>query len=128
MKKKLVISLMIIFVIIVVIFCYFSFFKQSDEQKEIVLNSLTGTIYNITDNDIVLKDINNVEYNINLDGIDSGSIYLGDSVSIEYEGELSDKNDENIKIHNIKVIDTEDRVPIDWNDNGIFSHYYVDAY
>ena len=82
MKKKLVISLMIIFVIIVVIFCYFSFFKQSDEQKEIVLNSLTGTIYNITDNDIVLKDINNVEYNINLDGIDSGSIYLGDSVSI----------------------------------------------
>ena len=128
MKKKLVISLMIIFVIIVVIFCYFRFFKQSDEQKEIVLNSLTGTIYNITDNDIVLKDINNVEYNINLDGIDSGSIYLGDSVSIEYEGELSDKNDENIKIHNIKVIDTEDRVPIDWNDNGIFSYYYVDAY
>ena len=128
MKKKLVISLIIIFVIIVVIFCYFSFFKQSDEQKEIVLNSLTGTIYNITDNDIVLKDINNVEYNINLDGIDSGSIYLGDSVSIEYEGELSDKNDENIKIHNIKVIDTEDRVPVDWNDNGIFSYYYVDAY
>lgn len=128
MKKKLVISLIIIFVIIVVIFCYFSFFKQSDEQKEIVLNSLSGTIYNITDNDIVLKDINNVEYNINLDGIDSGSIYLGDSVSIEYEGELSDKNDENIKIHNIKVIDTEDRVPIDWNDNGIFSYYYVDAY
>ena len=58
MKKNLVISLIIIFVIIVVIFCYFSFFKQSDEQKEIVLNSLTGTIYNITDNDIVLKDIN----------------------------------------------------------------------
>ena len=31
-------------------------------------------------------------------------------------------------VHNIKVINSENRVPVEWNDKGLFSKYYVDAY
>ena len=129
MKKKIIVILIIILIILVVIFVYTRFLNmQIDNEEEVTLNSINGTVYNISDSEITIKDTNNVEFTFNTEDINLDNVFLGDTISIDYEGELLAEIEQIALVHNVKLINNENRVPVEWNDKGLFSKYYVDAY
>ncbi len=129
MKKILIIILILVVLSIIGYFCYIQFFDaQNEQQEKIPTQTISGIIYESSDSSITIKDLNGIEYIFNLEN-SNNDVFIGDDINIEYEGTLLGNNEtENVKVVNIILEDSKNRVPIDWNDNGIFSKYYVDAY
>lgn len=106
--KKIIFSLIIILVISVS-----SFIVINNLKKE----ELKVTVISINDERILIQDKNNIIYELD----NTLDIELGDKIKIYYKDELNTKNI--IKYELLKESNLDS-----WNDNGLFSEYYEQAY
>ncbi len=109
----------------VIILCSLVIFKK---DKEIIKkdNTLSGMIYKINNNDFLLKTTNDVFYTFNNNDY---NLNIGDNIIINYTGVLNLKDDiQTVKINKLEKISHGLEYPIFWNDSGIFSAYYEQAY
>lgn len=97
--------------------------KENTDKK-----MLQGTILSISNSTVMVQDNNNIIYtfkNDNLASCDKGNVLL------EYTG-LLNKNIEyqDVSILNCNTVDVIDNIsmPLEWNDDGMFSKYYKLAY
>lgn len=97
--------------------------KENTDKK-----MLQGTILSISNSTVMVQDNNNIIYtfkNDNLASCDKGNVLL------EYTG-LLNKNIEyqDVSIIDCNTVDVIDNVnmPLEWNDEGMFSKYYKLAY
>lgn len=97
--------------------------KENTDKK-----MLQGTILSISDSKVMVQDNNNIIYtfkNDNFDSCDKGNVLL------EYTG-LLNKNIEyqDVSIIDCNTVDVIDNIsmPLEWNDEGMFSKYYKLAY
>lgn len=97
--------------------------KENTDKK-----MLQGTILSISDSKVMVQDNNNIIYtfkNDNLASCDKGNVLL------EYTGLLN----KNIEYQDVSIIDCNAvnvidniNMPLEWNDDGMFSKYYKLAY
>lgn len=101
----------------------------SKKEKTSEIETLEATIMYKEDGLITVKDNDNIIYTFELDEKD---LEVGDYVLLEYAG-LIDKNkekqDAKIISYEVKSVNKDiNGIPSDYNDDGIFSTYYVMAY
>ena len=125
MNKKLLFYIMCV-IILVIIFALIFFTKK---DKTIETNKLEATILSLEDGLLIVQDSSNVIYVFEEAVV---GLEVGDSIVLEYAG-LLDKNksiqEGKVISYNISEPSTSQRnIPNDFNDDGIFSTYYVLAY
>ena len=122
MKKNIT-----LIVLLVVTLLFGTFGINISKTKEDIFE-LEALIVSIDDNNITLIDNNDIIYTFDNSFL---NVNLGDNIIIEYTG-LLDKNSDiqNIEIVNYSVSETinTSSIPASYQDNGIFSTYYVMAY
>jgi len=126
MNKKMLIGISFIFM--VVIFCIFSLFIYSEQYNE-EIDKIEGIVLYKSDSILTIQDKNHIIYTINVNGVEAD---VGDDILVEYTGIL-DKNSEcqDVSVTNysiLNVLDDKSDIPQKYQDNGIFSDYYLLAY
>ena len=128
-KKSVIVILLFIFMALTL---FGIFYNNPKDEKKVNLkektNTLNAMIINKENGKITVQDSDNIIYTFNLDA----DFKLGDTVQIEYDGDL-DKNKElqDIIIKDYEVMyDYNDKngIPKLWLDDGLFKKYYEKAY
>ncbi len=106
---------------------FVSLIISKDNKKE--MKNLTATVISKSDTLLTLKDSNNIIYTFKTNEVDAE---VGENILLSYTG-IIDKNSEiqDVSIEDYKIIKTvkdENDIPSDWQDNGIFSDFYIMAY
>ena len=125
MNKKLLFYIMCV-IILVIIFALIFFTKK---DKTIETNKLEATILSLEDGLLIVQDSSNIIYIFDEAVV---GLEVGDSIILEYSGLL----DKNKAIQEGQVISysattqntDENGIPTDFDDDGIFSTYYVLAH
>ena len=133
MKKHLVIIFVLFIICIICGIWAFLSLKGNDKEVQSNTKVLNGVIYDASMNVINVKTSEGLIYNFSIMDVDKSNIddlAIGNYVMIEYSGNLNNKNDvQKIAIKKIVVKENEkNKIPIAWNDTGIFSNYYDKAY
>ena len=128
-KKSVIVILLFIFMALTL---FGIFYNNPKDEKKVNLkektNTLNAMVINKENSKITVQDSDNIIYTFNLDA----DFNLGDTVQIEYDGDL-DKNKElqDIIIKDYEVMyDYNDKsgIPKLWLDDGLFKKYYEKAY
>lgn len=128
-KKSVIVILLFIFMALTL---FGIFYNNPKDEKKVNLkektNTLNAMVINKEKGKITVQDSDNIIYTFNLDA----DFKLGDTVQIEYDGDL-DKNKElqDIIIKDYEVMyDYNDKsgIPKLWLDDGLFKKYYEKAY
>lgn len=124
MNKKLTIPLIITSILTICLISLSTIFGANEEIKTLEASIISKDEYTLT-----IQDKNNVIYTIN-ETCDNTEI--DDNIILEYTG-LLDKNNtfQAINITNcqvISVMEETNKLPDDFNDNGMFQKYYTMAY
>ncbi len=130
MKKKTIIGIISLFVLsLILLLAYKS--KDLNVNKNIPTNNIEVTILKKEHNLITVQDKDNIVYTFKSDIIDTD---IGNNIILTYSGIL-DKNKEiqdisviEYKENDITTTSVESTIPIELNDEGIFSKYYEQAY
>jgi len=113
------------FFVLVVIFGVSVFFSMR-EDSVLSVKFLEGTVVFRDDDYVTICDLNGNKYTV------GGNINVsnGDSILVEYTGVLDlDVDIQNIKLNNYTVTTAlDEKIPDEYNDDGIFSDYYTLAY
>lgn len=120
MKNK---SFIIILIIVVFVLVSCIYLEKIENNRYI-----EATITAINDEYTTLKDANNKVYYLALPNTD---FHIGNQLKIQYKGSLQEKTyDANIQIISCEQIPKTYTSPIPdaWQDDGIFSDYYDEAY
>ncbi len=125
MNKKIIYLIICILILSLALIPLFT----SKKEKSSKIETLEATIMYKEDGFITVKDNNNIIYTFELDEED---LEVGDYILLEYAG-LIDKNkekqDAKIISYDVKSVNKDiNGIPSDYNDDGIFSTYYVMAY
>lgn len=128
MKKKVPILIMAVIIISAIAVISMLIWKSNEDKKN-DNNSIKATVLTAENSKITIRDEENRIYTIN---IPNNSIKSGDTLLIEYAG-VFDKTKSNQTIEVISYEEKDEEVdengiPISWQDNGIFSDYYIMAY
>ena len=128
-KKSVIVILLFIFMALTL---FGIFYNNPKDEKKVNLkektNTLNAMVINKENGKITVQDSDNIIYTFNSDA----DFNLGDTVRIEYDGDL-DKNKElqDIVIKDYEVMhDYNDKSEILklWLDDGLFKKYYEKAY
>lgn len=128
-KKSVIVILLFIFMALTL---FGIFYNNPKDEKKVNLkektNTLNAMVINKENGKITVQDSDNIIYTFNLDA----DFNIGDTVQIEYDGDL-DKNNElqDIIIKDYEVMyDYNDKsgIPKLWLDDGLFKKYYEKAY
>ncbi len=103
--------------------------KKDGPEDKFSKQELIGTVVKYEDGLITIQDEEQVIYTCKIDNSDFN---VGDSISMEYTGILN----KNYSIQDCQVISyeivkqgkDENGIPLNWQDNGIFSAFYKQAY
>lgn len=132
MDKKIAIPTLIL-VCVVAFTIIFMNTKNKDENENDNTTKETMSVTLITkgNNEITVQDNKNIIYTIKTNGNEINA-KAGDSMLLEYTGVL-DKSKQYQKVsitnHEVLSVATDSSgIPNDWQDNGIFSKYYIQAY
>ena len=132
MDKKIAIPTLIL-VCVVAFTIIFMNTKNKDENENDNTTKETMSVTLITkgNNEITVQDNKNIIYTIKTNGNEINA-KAGDSMLLEYTGVL-DKSKQYQKVsitnHEVLSVATDSNgIPNDWQDNGIFSKYYIQAY
>lgn len=125
-NKKILMSFIGVFIVIM---CSIISIVSFDKKEPLKTKKITVTVLGVRNNKLTVQDENDIIYTFNLDDITAD---IGDNLLIEYTGVL-DKNSsiqENkvISYSVVKISSDEDGIPANYQDNGIFSNYYILAY
>lgn len=126
MNKKTVVGFVVVLAFLVFSFSMCSFMKK-DKQSE--TEKLEATVLEVTDSSMTVMDKNHAIYTMDTSNTNAK---VGDEAVIEYTG-LLDKNKDTqsievVSYNTLSVAKDEDGIPDNYQDNGIFSDYYVLAY
>ncbi|MBQ9071595.1 MAG: beta-hexosaminidase [Bacilli bacterium] len=121
MSKKLILYLISVVALIILLVLVFT-----SRNKESKIIEIQGTILSVDNDTLTIKDINNVIYIFKEEKV---SLTVGDSIVLEYSGLL----DKTKTVQTGEIIDydeailetDENGIPLIWQDDGIFSDYYV---
>lgn len=128
-KKSVIVILLFIFMALTL---FGIFYNNPKDEKKVNLkektNTLNAMVINKGNSKITVQDSDDIIYTFNSDA----DFNLGDTVQIEYDGDL-DKNKElqDIIIKDYEVMyDYNDKsgIPKLWLDDGLFKKYYEKAY
>ena len=124
MNKKIVLGVLGIAIFAIILIIVFT----SKKENKIDTNKLEATVLSVEDRYITLQDKDNIIYTFENSSL---PLDVGDSIVFEYTGFL-DKNkdvqDGKIISYEVITVDNLSKIPNDYNDNGIFSTYYLMAY
>lgn len=131
MKKKTIITISFALVIGLIISVISLTFADNPKKD---IGKLTGKVMGYVDEVVTIEDDNFVTYTCKASDFD---FKVGENVTIEYSGILN----EDYVIQDCEVIDyelvsgevnkdatTDGILPANWNDDGIFKDYYIQAY
>lgn len=121
-KKIKVSSLMVLTIIIGSLI--FVKFNQTDNLKDEIKN-IEATVIDNSETTLTLQDNNNVIYTFNVEDI---NIELGSSILLKYSGMLNkEKEVQDVIVLNTEIKQTmsDESIKEEWQDNGIFSDYYL---
>ncbi len=124
MSKKIVLGILGIAIIIIFLIIVFS----PKNKSKIDTRNLEATVLSVDNNYITLQSNDNIIYTFEKEDI---TLEVGDSIVLEYMGLLDKSKDvQDAKIISYQVVDVKSKnnIPADYDDNGIFSTYYVMAY
>ena len=128
-KKSVIVILLFIFMALTL---FGIFYNNPKDEKKVNLkektNTLNAMVINKENSKITVQDSDNIIYTFNSDA----DFNLGDTVQIEYDGDL-DKNKElqDIIIKDYEVMhdyNGKNGIPKLWLDDGLFKKYYEKAY
>lgn len=121
MNKKVIICLSIIFV------CIITALLVNSKTTTNKTSSIKVTVLDVSRNYVKVIDNDNIIYTF-MDDLEN-SLEIGDNIKINYDGKL-DKNKEKqtASITSYTMYEDYGDVPPSWNDNGIFSNFYNQAY
>ena len=125
-KKVIGISLITCIFLIALSISLYLAFKVDDDSSNV--NYLTASVISINDDNVTLRDSDNIIYTF---GISDDSLNLGDTLKVSFDGELN-KNKEIqrkdvLDYKNINSTSDKEGIPSNWQDNGIFSDFYIFA-
>lgn len=123
MKKKIILSILLLIIAIVAVIGI----NQAKQKDQIKKNKkLTATVMKIEESQITVQDSNNIIYTFNFE---NKELSLGDTINLEYKGTINknkNKQENEIISYQVEKEKTdEDKIPITWNDEGIFSDFYI---
>ena len=123
MKNKKILSILGLIILIGLILL--AVYLRKNETT--TTNELEATITAIDNNTITVKNSDDVIYTFATDKINAS---IGQDISIIYTGILDEyKNTQNIEVVSYEImVNSEEEIPITWQDNGIFSDNYQKAY
>lgn len=121
MNKKVIICLSIIFI------CIITALLVNPKTTTNKTSSIKVTVLDVSRNYVKVIDKNNIIYTF-MDDLEN-SLEIGDNIKINFDGKLN-KNKENqtASITSYTMYEDDGDVPSSWNDNGIFSNFYNQAY
>ena len=123
--KKYVFAILMTFIMVGIIIIIYIFVINKKEK----INILEGIVLSYEGEELTVEDKNKTIYIFKLDKFDAS---IGDEIILEYIGVLkSKKENQNVKIIKYKLIEKvkeENPIPKEWNDKGIFSSSYINAY
>ena len=125
-NKKILVSFIGVFLVIL---CSIISIVSFDKKDPIKTKKIAVTVLGVKDKKLTVQDENDIIYTFNLNDITAD---IGDNLLIEYTGVL-DKNssmqaNKVIRYSVVTVSNDEDGIPSNYQDNGIFSNYYILAY
>ena len=125
-NKKILVSFIGVFLVIL---CSIISIVSFDKKEPIKTKKIAVTVLGVKDKKLTVQDENDIIYTFNLNDITAD---IGDNLLIEYTGVL-DKNssmqaNKVIRYSVVTVSNDEDGIPSNYQDNGIFSNYYILAY
>lgn len=95
------------------------------DKDEFSLESIEGEVIAVNGNEMIFQDINNVIYSIG----NTLNLTIGDKVILEYTGVLNSlKENQTIEVISYQRVNASNELPLSWQDNGIFSLFYKQAY
>ncbi len=124
MNKKMLISIMCV---IVVFLLGVLFFKSKDFSIDDTINNIEVTVLNKENNKLTVQDKNKTIYTFNYSDINES---IGSNITLNYKGTLN----KDLEIQKAIIVSYEvsamsnDEIPSEWLDDGIFSQYYIQAY
>lgn len=116
-----------VFIIAIISICTICFKDKKEEVTQDV-KSLEATVMASDDNLVMVQDMNNIIYTFNIEDVNVNDM---STLKIEYIGELNKlSNIQDVEVVNYEVSNTNlsEDIPASWQDNGIFSKYYIEAY
>lgn len=122
MKKKIIPILGVIAVVLLLIIIVIKVQKLEKSNY----GKITGTVISKQDDLMVFKDMDDFIYTFK----SNDDLNIGDQVILEYTGVLN-KNASNLDVNIVsaeKLVNAEANDLSKWNDNGIFSKFYTQAY
>lgn len=131
MEKKKILFISFLLMLIIIITLLIINRKNKDDQKYVLekTQEITTTVISISDDKLTVQDSDNIIYTFDIKDINAD---IGSNILIKYTGILN-KNTE-LQTNKLisytpvsKTID-ENGIPSNWQDNGIFSKYYLQAY
>ena len=127
LKKELLIYGIGIFFLLIIL-AIAIYFASKEENENLDIKELTATVVSVSDSIITIEDAQNIRYQISDANMDVDS---GDNIIVKYTGILDKRKDiQDITIINYDVSNhiSSNIVPSEYEDNGIFSNYYILAY
>lgn len=127
MKYNKFLNILVPIFIVIVLIIIISLIVSALKKNNVLTEEMTATVLNMENEKIVIQDIENNIYELDSIG---NNIKSGDVLVIKYTGVI-DKYRPDIKVISYEKSELEkdeNGIPVSWNDNGIFSDYYVMAY
>lgn len=127
-KKNIKFIIGILFIAILLIGMLI-FYSSKEEKQEQDTNKIIATVMSVGNDTLTVQDSDYIIYTFEVTNDD---VAIGDIVELEYTGNLNKNKDlQDSKVVSYTVADVtegEDGIPTDWQDNGIFSDFYIQAY
>lgn len=124
MNKKIILFTLFAITLLMIGFVTFTFLGNNSLKT----SKLEATVISVGNDKIIVQDNSHIIYTFEGNGIDED---IGTNIIVEYTG-LLDKNKENqtCEVINYKVsnVSSNQDIPNEWQDNGIFKDYYKVAY
>lgn len=126
MNKNRLLGIIMVLLLVVGTFFVYKLCSVNRDNEDDVSNFFEGLVVSVDSSNIVLMSNDDIFYTIDRDMVDGN---LGDNVIVEYVGILDDdfSSVEIVDYSLLNFVDVSD-MPSVFDDNGIFSDYYVMAY
>ncbi len=127
MNNKIAIALSVVFIFIIGILVFTKPKEEKDKNDVVGSTYLTSTVIKIEDKKVTFQDKNNVIATFSVKEVEK--LEVGSNVEIECKGKSKDINLNSCEFVGYKVVEPViAEIPSAWDDTGIFSKFYSNAY
>ena len=130
MKNKIISLFLVVLIILSSFFIYLHLKNLKETNSEDDTHLLHGIIYDISNNNLTVKNSSGAFYTFNLlEQQNIANLFLGSTVAIKFRGQLdSSLNFQHVTVKSISISACDNDIPKAYQDHGIFNKYYNRAY